>query len=163
MFYSCHCNAFHTIVYWAMLLYNKNPCEWVLWDWSSRGQLTLWNPRGRRPSGFQSVNWPSEDQSQRTHSKWVFVFIPQVQQNNSKNTLLFTNIGTGFNYFLLGQRVNARSLNVTTHWLLAAQGYHERTMWCGLVQNTRKMRRNWSQSHGCFYDFHMDHRTVTDI
>ena len=28
-------------------IYNKNPCAWLLWHWSSRGQLTLCNPRGR--------------------------------------------------------------------------------------------------------------------
>ena len=27
--------------------YNENPCAWLLWHWSSRGQLTLCNPRGR--------------------------------------------------------------------------------------------------------------------
>ena len=25
----------------ALLLYNKNPCAWLLWHWSSRGQLAL--------------------------------------------------------------------------------------------------------------------------
>ena len=28
-------------------LYNENPCAWLLWHWSSRGQLALCNPRGR--------------------------------------------------------------------------------------------------------------------
>ena len=27
--------------------YNKNPCAWLPWHWSSRGQLALCNPRGR--------------------------------------------------------------------------------------------------------------------
>ena len=28
--------------------YDKNPCAWLLWHWSSRGQLALCNPRGRQ-------------------------------------------------------------------------------------------------------------------
>ena len=31
--------------YTPILLYNKNPCAWLLWHWSSRGQLALFNPR----------------------------------------------------------------------------------------------------------------------
>ena len=29
------------------VFYNKNPCAWLLWHWSSLGQLALCNPRGR--------------------------------------------------------------------------------------------------------------------
>ena len=39
-------------------LYNKNPCAWL--------------------------NWPSEDQCQRSHSKWVFVFIPHLKSKYSQ-------------------------------------------------------------------------------
>ena len=45
---------------------------WLLWHWSWRSQLALCKPGGRVGSKF---NWPSEDQCQRSHSKWVFVFI----------------------------------------------------------------------------------------
>ena len=31
----------------AVQLYNKKPCAWLLWHWSSQGQLALCNPRGR--------------------------------------------------------------------------------------------------------------------
>ena len=54
--------------------YNKNSCAWLLWHWSSQGQLALCNPRGR-----SKFNWTSEDRCQRSHSKWVFVFIPHLQ------------------------------------------------------------------------------------
>ena len=30
-----------------LMIYNENPCAWLLWHWSSRGQLALCNPRGR--------------------------------------------------------------------------------------------------------------------
>ena len=50
-----------------------------LWHWSSRGQLALCNPRGR-----SKFNWPSEDQCQRSHSKWVFVFIPHLKSEYSQ-------------------------------------------------------------------------------
>ena len=68
---------------WSAILciYNKNPCAWLLWHWSSRGQLALCNPRGRVGSKF---NWPSEIQCQRSHSKWVFVFIPHLKSNYSQ-------------------------------------------------------------------------------
>ena len=52
----------------SMMVYNKNPCAWLLWHWSSQGQLALCK-----------FNWPSEDQCQRSHSKWVFVFIPHLK------------------------------------------------------------------------------------
>ena len=39
----------------------------------SDGTLQPTRPLGRVDSKF---NWPSEDQCQRSHSKWVFVFIP---------------------------------------------------------------------------------------
>ena len=63
------------------IVYNENPCAWLLWHWSSRGQLALWNPRGRVGSKF---NWPSEDQCRRSHSKWVFVFIPHLKSKYSQ-------------------------------------------------------------------------------
>ena len=62
-------------------VYNKNLCAWLLWHWSSRVQLALCNPRGRVGSKF---NWPSEDQCQRSHSKWVFVFIPHLKSKYSQ-------------------------------------------------------------------------------
>ena len=62
-------------------VYNKNPCAWLLWHWSSVftrsvGALQPTRPLGRVGSKF---NWPSEDQCQRSHSKWVFVFIPHLK------------------------------------------------------------------------------------
>ena len=66
---------------WYMWFYNKNPCAWLPWHWSSRGQLALCNPRGRVGSKF---NWPSENQCQRSHSKWVFVFIPHLKSKYSQ-------------------------------------------------------------------------------
>ena len=30
----------------CVLVYNKNPCVWLLWHWSSRGQFALSNPLG---------------------------------------------------------------------------------------------------------------------
>ena len=68
---------FEKSVWWSLEeQYNENPCAWLLWHWFSRGQLALCNPRGRVGSKF---NWPSEDQCQRSHSKWVFVFIPHLK------------------------------------------------------------------------------------
>ena len=39
-----------------------------------------------RPNGLvgSKFNWPSEDQCQRTHSKWVFVFIPHLKSKYSQ-------------------------------------------------------------------------------
>ena len=70
----------------ATRLYSKNPCAWLPWHWSSRGQLAFCNPWGRVGSKF---NWPSEDQCQRSHSKWVFVFIPHLTRTTFEivNTL----------------------------------------------------------------------------
>ena len=42
----------------------------------SVGTLQPTRPLGRVGSKF---NWPSEDQCQRSHSKWVFVFIPYLK------------------------------------------------------------------------------------
>ena len=42
----------------------------------SVGTLQSTRPLGRVGSKF---NWPSEDQCQRSHSKWVFVFIPHFE------------------------------------------------------------------------------------
>ena len=42
----------------------------------SVGTLQPTRPLGRVGSKF---NWPSEDQCQRSHSKWVFVFIPHLE------------------------------------------------------------------------------------
>ena len=64
--------------------YNKNPCAWLLWHWSSRGQLALCNPRGRLGRVGSKFNWPSEDQCQRSHSKW-FLFISHTWKVNIAN------------------------------------------------------------------------------
>ena len=37
----------HNEVVGRVLVYSKNPCAWLLWHWSSRGQLALRNPQGR--------------------------------------------------------------------------------------------------------------------
>ena len=65
----------------SMLFDNKNLCAWLLWHWSSRGTLQPTRPLGRVGSKF---NWPSEDQCQRSHSKWVFVFIPHLKSKYSQ-------------------------------------------------------------------------------
>ena len=59
-------------------LYNENPCAWLLWHWSSRGQLHFAIHEAVRPSGFlvQLTEWRSVSKS---HSKWGFVFIPHLK------------------------------------------------------------------------------------
>ena len=47
----------------------------------SVGTLQPTRPLGRVGSKF---NWPSEDQCQRSHSKWVFVFIPHLKSKYSQ-------------------------------------------------------------------------------
>ena len=61
--------------------YNKNPCAWLFWHSSSRGNLALCHQRGRLGSWFNCL---SEDQCQRSHSKWVFVFIPPLKSKYSQ-------------------------------------------------------------------------------
>ena len=66
----------------SVVYYNKNPCAWLLWHWFSWGQLA--RCKGRVGSKF---NWQSEDQCQRNHSKWVFVFIPYLKSKYSHSIL----------------------------------------------------------------------------
>ena len=59
--------------------YNKKPmcvASLTLIFTRSVGTLQPTRPLGRVGSKF---NWPSEDQCQRNHSKWVFVFIPHLK------------------------------------------------------------------------------------
>ena len=58
-------------VFWHMQLYNKNPCAWLLWHWSSRGQLAL--------SGFyvQLTEWRSVSQKP---FKMGFCFYPTLKK-----------------------------------------------------------------------------------
>ena len=67
-------------------LYNKNPCAWrsVSKKPRSVGTLQPTRPLGRVSSKFI---WPSKDQCQRSHSKWVFVFIPHLKSKSSQNCL----------------------------------------------------------------------------
>ena len=55
---------------WLYLLFKcgiktKKHFEWLLWHWSSLGQLNL---EHTWPRGLQSANWPVEDQCQRSHA-----------------------------------------------------------------------------------------------
>ena len=60
--------TFETVLRWLYLLFKcgiktKTHFEWLLWHWSSLGQLNL---EPTRP--LQSANWPREDQCQRSHA-----------------------------------------------------------------------------------------------
>ena len=36
----------------VVVVYNENPCAWLLWHWSSRGQLHFATHEAVKPSGF---------------------------------------------------------------------------------------------------------------
>ena len=82
-FWKWHLMLLYIYVY-VYIYYNENPCAWLLWHWSSRGQLALCNPPGPLGRVGSKFNWPSEDQCQRSHSKWVFVFIPHLKGKNNQ-------------------------------------------------------------------------------
>ena len=68
----------------AVGYYNKKPmcvASLTLIFTRSVGTLQSTRPLGRVGSKF---NWPSEDQCQRSHSKWVFVFIPHLKSKYSQ-------------------------------------------------------------------------------
>ena len=68
-------DSFETIN-WLYLLFKcgiktKTHFEWLLWHWSSLGQLNL---EPTRP--LQSANWPRKDQCQRSHAHGFLLYYP---------------------------------------------------------------------------------------
>ena len=56
--------------------HSRNEPSWLLWHWSSRGQLALCN--GRVSYTF---NWQSENQCQRINAKWI-LFLSHAKKAN---------------------------------------------------------------------------------
>ena len=62
--------------FWHKWLYFHSKCgiktkthfEWLLWHWSSLGQLNLEPTQPKWPHGLQSANWPCEDQCKKSHA-----------------------------------------------------------------------------------------------
>ena len=105
--------------------YNKNPCAWLSWHWSSQGQFALCNPRGWVGSKF---NWPSEDQCQRSYSIWVFVFIPHLKSKYSE--LLVSKLSRKLSicppwlpWWLIVLVCSLRSARLDIAWLVKSMTY----------------------------------------
>ena len=86
----------------------------------SGGTLQPARPLGRVVS---RVNWPSKDQCQRSHSKWVFAFIPRLnskynQRILSKLSRMSAIYPRGSPWLLIGLVRSLMSARLDTVWLV---------------------------------------------
>ena len=88
----------------------------------SVGTLQPTRPLGRVGSKF---NWPSEDQCQRSHSKWVFVFIPHSKTKYSE--LIVSNC-------------------VESRWSILYDRHDGSLFWCVLSGPRDWTLRDWSRA-----------------
>ena len=79
----------------------------------SVGTLQPTRPLGRVGSKF---NWPSEDQCQRSHSKWVFVFIPHFVSKLYRKSAICPRRSPWRLIVLVRSLRSARSVNWSRAW-----------------------------------------------
>ena len=93
----------------------------------SVGTLQPMRPLGRVGSKF---NWPSEDQCQRSHSKWVFVFIPYLK--------------TKYNQLIVSKLSQKSTI---CPWQSALDDRHDGPLfWCALSGPRDWTLRDWSRA-----------------
>ena len=119
-----------------------------------------------RPNGLvgSKFNWPSEDQCQRSHSKWVFVFIPYLK--SKYNQLMVSKLSrksaicprrSPWRLIVLVRSL--RSARLDTAWLVKSVTYFNLIGWIGwCVREFQRSKYKFSShpktpgTHGVVWD-----------
>ena len=117
----------------------KTHFEWLLWHWSSLGQLNL---EPTRP--LQSANWPREDQCQRSHAHGFSLYYPMQLPTfcDEMSNISRVNIWSWLKSLLakeLTQLQKSQQTPFTFHWLCISISLHQGVF----VRQNLTVKLNW--------------------
>ena len=125
----------------------------------SVGTLQPTRPLGRVGSKF---NWPSEEQYQRSHSKWVFVFIPHLECKYSHLILSKLSLKSAIcprrsPWLRIVLVRSLRSARLDTVWLVKSVTYFDLIASInGCVREFQRSKYKFSWTHGQVWGNNLD-------